>query len=239
MVDQRRLKEVRKRLLVRRRWAYLRYLNLRDAFLRTEGVLSMLAVGCGQGYAELALALEFPDVHVHLTDIAPHYDRAKQLADLWKIENATFGIRDILRPEPGRYDLVASIEVLEHIENDRWAAAEMRAAAKAYVFALVPFADKKTNTDDELRRKHREAHEHCRVGYDEGDLRQLFPDVTEMRGCYWTKGGLLWRQRLEGLSDQEIMVSQDELEQAAISGERHQIPQRRSQACGIWVLARV
>lgn len=239
MADERRLKEVRKRLLVRRRWAYLRYLHLREAFLKTEGALSVLAIGCGHGYAELALALEFPDVHFHLTDIVPNYERAMQLVDLWKLRNVTFGTRDILQPGPGRYDLVASVEGLERSEHDRWAAAEMRAAANAYAFALVPFADKASNGGAETEFTPVDGTTIHRLGYDVDELRKLFPGVVEMKGCFWTRSGLPWRQRLESLSDQQIIASQDELERSAIADQRPEVPRRRSQACGIWVLARV
>jgi hypothetical protein len=50
-----------------------------------------------------------------------------------------------LTREPARYDLVTSVEALEHIDEDAVAAAEMLTAAAKYVFALVPFADKAAN----------------------------------------------------------------------------------------------
>lgn len=238
MVSERRLKEVRKRLLLRRRWAYLRYLNLREAFLKTQGVVSVLAVGCGHGLAELALALEFPDTHFHLTDIVATYGKSKQLVDAWKVGNVTFGIRDILEPAQDQYDLVTSIEVLDQIENDRLAAAEMRASANNYVFALVPFIDKGANGNEGAKLRLQSENGSYRAGYDEQDLRELFPGVVDMQGCFWTSRGLEWRRRLESLSDQEIMESQDELEQVAAADLMSYVPKRRSQACGIWVLAR-
>ncbi len=238
MASARRLAEVQKRLLIVRRWAYLRYLYMREAFLLTEGVGSVLAVGCGRGYAELALALEFPDVRFHLTDIAPHFQRSMDLVDAWQVPNVSFALLDIMHPSPDRFDFVTSVEVLELIEDDQHAAAMMRQAARKYVFALVPFADKKTNADPALREKHWRAHEHHRVGYDEEDLRHLFPNMIWVQGCYWTDGGALWRREIEALTDPQIIASQAALQQAALRDHRPEVPLRRSQACGIWTLAR-
>lgn len=191
----------------------------------------------------MALALEFPEIRFHLTDIesetTPNYQNARGLAERWGLENVTFGVRDILEPEPDRYDLVTSVEVLEHIEDDARAVESMRAAANKYVFVLVSFADQKTNADENLSRKALRSHEHCRVGYEADRLQSLLPDVVAMRGCYWRERGGKLRERLKGLQDEEISASLTELGAEARNDIVEAVPSVYPEAQGIWALSRV
>lgn len=234
---------MKRKLLLKRRWAYLRYLHMRQALLLAKDVESVLVVGSGHGFAEVALALEFPYIRFHLTDVesetTPNYHRAEGLVEQWDLGNVTFGVSDILTPQPERYDLVASVEVLEHIENDTLASAEMRAAAAKYVFALVPFADDVTNRDEKMRARVWESHEHYRVGYDEKDLRKLFPNVVALRGCYWKENGGAHRKRLYDMSNEEIKARMLELQEEAQHDLIDATPVTYPEAQGIWVLARV
>lgn len=202
-----------------------------------------MAVGCGRGYAEVALALEFPGVHFHLTDIkgerTPNYSGARSLVAAWGLGNVTFGIRNILAPERDRYDLIASVEVLEHIQNDALAAAEMRAAANKYVFALVPFADRAANGNEVLRTRVYEKHGHYRVGYDEEGLRRMFPGVITVRGCYWQEYGGTHRERLDAMSDEDIQARLPELRAEAQADIVDLVPTTYPEAQGIWMLSEV
>lgn len=238
-----RLNEVIQRLMLVRRWSYLRYLHMREGLIHARGVESVLAVGCGRGYAELALALEFPDIRFHLTDIegerTPNYQVARSLAERWDLGNVTFGVRDIMLPEREKHDLVASVEVLEHIENDALAAARMREAAAKYVFALVPFADEVANADEALRERVYESHEHYRVGYNEETLRRLFTGIVAMRGCYWKEKGGAFRQRLHSMTDEEIKANILGLQAKAQDDIVEVVPTRYPDAQGIWMLNEV
>lgn len=238
-----RIEFMERQLILKRRWSYLRYIHAREALLRAEGVESVLVIGSGHGYAEITLALEFPGIHFHLTDVVtettPNYHNARKFAEEWDLGNVTFGLRNILSPEPGRYDMVSSVEVLEHIENDSLAAAEMRAAANKYVFALIPFADKATNADQAHRRRLFNSHGHYVVGYDEEDLRKLFPDVVVMRGCYWKEHGGAHRKRLYEMSNKEVRAGMAELQAEAHRDMVDTVPRVYPEAQGIWVLARV
>lgn len=63
-----RLKAVHTALLEGRTWRYLRYLHARCALSAAQDVSSVLVVGAGHGLAELALAVEHPEVNFVLTD---------------------------------------------------------------------------------------------------------------------------------------------------------------------------
>lgn len=168
--------KTRTTLLVEKRWRYLRYLHLRSA------------IGVGKGLAELALAVEFPHIQFRLTDIesaTTPWSFAQRAVPEWKLPNVRFDILDITQPPRFEADLVASTEVLEHIEDADQAARHMLAAASRYVFALAPFAEARFNDNANRCRRVFESHGHFVCGYDEAALARLFPDPVEVRGCYW------------------------------------------------------
>jgi cyclopropane fatty-acyl-phospholipid synthase-like methyltransferase len=238
------LTKAQMQLLLHRRWAYLRYLHLREGVVeanRDQSIETVLAVGCGRGVAETALAIEFPHLHFHLTDVAsdrtPNYQMAQRMVTEWEIPNVTFGVMDIFEPAERRYDLVTTIEVLEHLEDDDTAAKALEGLANRAVFTLVPFADASANADENRRRRVWENNEHFRVGYDEARLRELFHGVATVRGTYWADAGLGLRRYLQDASVDEIRARTAELVRQAREDVRSAIPTRISQAAGIWSLS--
>jgi hypothetical protein len=233
--------------MVRKRWAYLRYIQIREGLievLKTAAeIKSFLSVGCGSGLTEVALALEFPEIKFHLTDIDTNTKIQQRLgvrmATEWAISNVSFGTYDTLTPSPESYDLVASIEVLEHIEAHKIAAINMRAASRKYVFALVPFATPETNMNPKMRESVWRNHQHYRVGYNADSIQEIFPDITILRGCYWDDAGIKLRQQLEHLSEEEIRASFPHLAQLAKTDIRNSIPNADGKCYGMWVLSKV
>ena len=247
VLQKRYLNKVQLQLMVRKRWAYLRYIQIREGLievLKTAGeIKSFLGVGCGSGLTEVALALEFPEIKFHLTDIDTNTKIQQRLGmrmtTEWAIPNVSFGTYDTLSASPESYDLVASIEVLEHIEADKIAAINMRAASRKYVFALVPFATHETNMNPKMRESVWRNHQHYRVGYNADSIQEIFPDITILRGCYWDDAGIKLRQQLEHLSDEEIRASFPHLAQLAKTDIRNSIPNADGKCYGMWVLSKV
>jgi SAM-dependent methyltransferase len=234
------LVEAQRELLRARGWSYLRYLHLREGLRSCEGVRSVLSVGCGDGAAEVALAVENPNIQFTLTDIAPPGKELRRRLAGWGVENVRCGVLDIMAPDEEPHDLVMSVEVLEHIRDDATAAANMRALAREWVFALVPFASEADNRDEDELRRQWEAHEHCRVGYNEDDLRRLFPGAVDIRGCYWRDAGARWRAELSAAPDDALAdpVTALRFLGQAENDLRPGVPGSREQAFGIRVLAR-
>jgi hypothetical protein len=238
-----RLAEVRKRLVFYRSWSYLRYVHLREAFLATEGVSTVLSIGCGRALAELALAIEFPEVRFHATDLESPSDSAArtafELAKTWGIENLTFGRRDILDSSPSeRFDLVTSVELLEQLEDDRSAAANMVRASRGYVFCLVPFADREADADPVRRARAWEKDRQHRLGYAEAELRALFPGPAIVRGCYWRDACGPIPSKRDLPDDDALLARAGGIQSAAGRDVRDRIPVRYPEALGIWILAR-
>lgn len=241
-MSDKRLDTVRLALLQGKTWRYLRYVHAREALLACEDFDSILVVGAGNATAEIGLALEFPHVQFTLTDWqgATHQtERAKKWVAEWNLPNVTFRQLDLLNPPAGLHaDLVYSVEVLEHIQDDERAAAHMRAMARRAVFCLVPFAEEDLNQDPDRRRRALEKHEHHVVGYNVERLVKLLPSPIQIRGTYWNDSGLKLREALQELTPQEIKDRRDEFMVAAQADIRHRIPGTAKEAQGIWWLSR-
>ena len=248
-IIRRQRAKVALQLMIRRRWSYLRYLHLRQGLLQATGVKSFLSIGCGAGLSEVALALEFPDIKFHLTDIEDLNQIQSRLGirmvHEWSIPNVTYGVCDILEPDKqilrGDYDFVASVEVLEHIKNDTLAVSSMIKITRKYVYALVPFATKKMNSDPALRAQVWKNQQHHRVGYDQQEIIELFSglNLLTVQGCYWKQFGLKMRQELEVLSYEQIKVSMKDLIELAHLDLVQQVPSEIETCFGIWLLAEV
>lgn len=167
---RRRLHEIVRYCVGRKEYFLLRLLHLLDAFGRTRGVERVLSIGCGQGLQESFLAYRFPHLRVDALDLHAPEQR-------FDAPNLRFLEGDILeRAEPGDYDLVVSIETLEHIEAYRLAFANMAAKVGpgGYLYLSVPFASKPEQEDEMLRALAWDACRHYTPGFNLDDLGGLF-----------------------------------------------------------------
>ncbi len=237
-----RLADVQLRLLLGKTWRYLRYLHLREALTLATGAESVLVVGAGNALAELAIAIERPELQFIVTDHAgenvPSRRIAEELVRKWGIKNIRFGVYDALQPPTETADVVASVEVLEHIKQDEAAAANMGVAARKYVFCLVPFADRATNANQATAARVWEKCQHFRVGYDADRLSALFPNPVTIRGCYWKDAGFRLRSMLTPLDEETIKSTRDNLASLAATDVRVGIPRVSADAQGIWILSK-
>lgn len=229
-------------LLKRRGWAYLRYLHTRHALGQLKDCESLLFVGTGYGFAEVALAAEYPERRFVLTDYpgATHdFVRARELVERGELQNVEFGRLDITAPDlRTRVDAVLSVEVLEHIEDAALAAENMLAIAGRAVFCLVPFATPQQNASESDRARAWRRHEHYVVGFAKADLRALFGQTTQVRGAYWHDAGMVLRERLAGMSPEEITDQAAELFDLAKADLRDGAPSSKHDAMGIKALVR-
>jgi hypothetical protein len=211
-----RIKNLRTNLLKSRGFRYLRYIHLRDFLSRVRGSVNSVGVcGAGQGLAELALALEFPELEFTLTDVVgdgrPNYWTAMQRCMQWEIGNLRFGVWDALAAPPRRFDAVVSTEVLEHIEQASLAISNLRRAATKALYCLTPFAGQAQNSDSDRRRLAYLQHGHYVCGFDEGFFLSVLGHDTDICGAYWRDFGLDLRGRLNAMSDDEIALRYDDL----------------------------
>ncbi len=233
-------------LLQGKTWRYLRYLHFRQSLLRIANQIETVCIcGSGHGLAEVMIAEEFPHLQIMLTDIHnpaggyPNYHRAMDLAWRRGVRNLEFSIWDVLQPTKRGFDLIASTEMLEHIEDAETAAKNMVAASKRFVYCLVPFADAAANADPDLRKGVWDRHEHFVVGYDAETLTRLFPDPIEVHGTYWQETGVPWRARMEPMTRAEIDAQTDALKAEAKKDLIARTPVRFGECQGIKILSDV
>ena len=233
-------------LLFGKTWRYLRYLHLREYVAKVADDIQTICVcGSGHGMAELLIAIEFPHLTITLTDIVnrekgyPNYYRAMDVAWRQEIDNLRFSIWNVLVPTRRSFDLVASTEMLEHIENDRLAAENMRKAASKYVYCLVPYSDEERNANLAERERVLKSHEHFVCGYDAATLTKLFPGPIAISGAYWNDFGNKWRRAMEAMSKDEIENSLEELKTSASFDLIDRIPQKSGECLGIKIISKV
>ena len=225
-------------LLAEKSWRYLKYLHIREGLLIAREVRSVLSIGCGKAYAELMLAVEFPDLRFHATDRdEARYRVARDLARKWKVTNITFGKYDVLNSPTEAYDLVLAVEVLEYIQDDRKAALHVLKASRKYVFCLAPFVDESLSANHDRKERMAARLRRCRAGYSPGDLKELFPEIAVVRGCYWSDAGQEFKSKLGSLSSHAIEKEAVNLWVEARRDVRDAYPEDLRDCQGMWVLA--
>jgi SAM-dependent methyltransferase len=156
-----------------KRYYFLRLAHLMDAVGRIpEPITDVLSFGAGMGHEEAFLAGRFPSTRVVATD------RVLTTPDS-PIPNLRFEPLDLLAPPgPERFDLVLSIECLEHIEDYRRAFRHQAARVRPgkYLYISVPFASREQQRDADLQRTARELCEHVTPGLTVEDLEELFAE---------------------------------------------------------------
>ena len=244
-VDLRSL--ILRNLLHRKTWNYLRYLHAEKALHSLlvrypNSVSSVLVIGCGTGLAETLLSIEYPEIKFTLTDYegATHkVDEARSIQQRFEIENIDWAELNLLAQDQvdKKYDLVYSIEVLEHIENDALAAQAMHALSQRFIFCLVPFSEETRNQNQSLRSDAWDKHEHYLCGYNLNRLVALFPNIINVRGCYWRQHGCQFRKKITGLTPEFIGGNVSSLVEEASFDLVDQIPIKTADALGIWIIA--
>lgn len=99
--------------------------------------VSMLDVGCGEGYSLKQLKDKYPELDIEATDVE------QEIIEIARRENPDINFKvesayAIDKPD-GSYDLVTALEVLEHLEYPDKAIAEAKRLTKRYCIFSVPF----------------------------------------------------------------------------------------------------
>ncbi len=231
------------RILKRRKWAVHRHVHLCAAFeecARNGGLASFISIGCGSGLTELYLANRHPEVQFTLTDFdESRLAVVRKAAAAGSLKNVQLDRLDLLNPgDAGHYDMVASIEVLEHIYDDKTAATNYRSLSSHYVYTLVPYCTEEDLTDAKEVRRAWVRLCHYRPGYTERTLTDLFGQPSRwMRPCYLPPGAQDLRTYLGTLSDEEIVDQRDQLLARAADDLNHAFPAGSPQ--GIEILTEV
>jgi SAM-dependent methyltransferase len=159
--------------IMRKDLGFLRLAHLADAFGRIGEIEEVLSIGCGEGLQEAFLAGRMLGLRIDAVD------HRLTTGSRFSLNNLHFAQRDILGwPDEGDYDLVFSVEVLEHIEDWRGAFRNMAAkvAPGKYFYISVPFASRREQEDPALKQHEWEVNEHYLPGFSFQDLESLFAE---------------------------------------------------------------
>lgn len=158
----------------------------------------ILDAGCGRGDYVFYLARRYPDAHVVGVDVdEPLIQRNRQMAAKLGITNVEFGVADLVTVRfPAPFDLVVSVDVLEHIVEQERALANIRSQLTPtgrVVFHIPTLREKPVPFSRHLKGFHEWAeHEHIaedrtadqfvevmrRAGYDVLTVRRTFGRYT-------------------------------------------------------------
>ena len=158
-----------------KRYFLLRLIHLADAIGRVgdhECIERVLSIGAGSAYQEAFLAGRIDQMKVHATDTEP-------CPIAYPMPNLTNGYLDLLAgPGEPEYDLVFSIECLEHIKDYRTAFRNKVSRVKPgkFLYVSVPFATREEQRDEELRLNAWEHAQHFTPGFSFEDLEELFEE---------------------------------------------------------------
>lgn len=92
----------------------------------------LLDAGCGDGAPSFYLARRLPDLEIHAVDFSEeNVANCRRIQETLGLRNVRFEAADLSRPLPvGGFDAAMMSDVLEHIDDDRAALANIRAALK-------------------------------------------------------------------------------------------------------------
>lgn len=222
-----------------RRYFFARLVHLADAVGRIpEPVSRAIAIGSGAGYQEAFLAGRFPGTDVLATDVE------RQLLD-FPMPNLRFDTLDLLAPpREERFDLVFSIETLEHVPDPRTAFRNKAALVRpgGHLYISVPFASREEQKDERLRRLAWEAAEHYTPGFDYADLEELFAEngleVVHAANMFHTDLIFPLRELVERLSPAELESGAGEIARLYLRDVRDVRATSIRQAEGIRFLGR-
>jgi len=141
--------------------------------LLQNSALQVLDAGCGDGTYAFRLARRYPTSTFHGLDLmAKRLERAQERLAAEPTPNLTLALGDITRPlGTARYDLVYSIDVFEHIPDDRAALAAIAETLKpsGRLFLHTPLSPQRHWLQRfDLEHCHRD--DHVREGYTVADL---------------------------------------------------------------------
>jgi SAM-dependent methyltransferase len=217
-----------------------RLAHLCDAIAQTPSPASIISVGSGTGLHEAFLARLFPSASVMGLDLGQP-DVGVTAPNL-TFRSGDFLDASFLRSvQPAEF--VFSIECLEHIENDSAVAASMAALVRpgGLLYVEVPFA-----TDDDLKNAALVQHElenfgHVRPGYSSSRLRHLCESnglrVLSVAGAFWFPMQPLVWMASERFGSDSLAPFWSEFYELAMRDVRDKLPESRSQATAIRVLA--
>jgi 2-polyprenyl-3-methyl-5-hydroxy-6-metoxy-1,4-benzoquinol methylase len=183
-----------------RNWYVRRALREVMAVRRNDDRVRVLDAGTGFGQYAYWIARHFPNAEVVAVDVKELYlNRTRAfIASQGLSERVTFGVDDLTDlKQPGPFDVILSVDVMEHIEDDRAVFANFRRVLADGGVVIVNTPSDQGGSDVGSSDGESFIGEHVRDGYSVDELAEKLSaaglDVFETSYTYGRWGSLAWR----------------------------------------------
>lgn len=173
---------------------------IHSVFKGREGSIRMLDAGTGFGQFAYWTAKRYPKVRIHAVDIKPTYlERAKAFALQAGMDTRiTFSVDDLTRLQAsGPYDLVLSVDVMEHIEEDERAFGHFFRVLRSGGHVIINTPSDQGGSDVSSEGESGFIGEHVRDGYGVEEITRKLTSVgfviDDISYGYGVFGSLAWK----------------------------------------------
>lgn len=177
---------------------------LRDAVPRDGSPIRMLDAGTGFGQYAWHVLRRYPHVRVHAVDVKAEYldNLGRFVATTGRADRLTLAVEDLTRLESeGPFDVILSVDVMEHIEDDRAVFRNFRALAAPGCRVLINTPSDQGGSGVTSEGGASFIGEHVRDGYGADELctklRDAGLEIESVTFTYGPAGSLAWRLLLQ------------------------------------------
>lgn len=173
---------------------------LREVAARTGGTLRVLDAGTGFGQFSYWMARKWPTARIHAVDIKQDYlEWARVLFEHEGLDvRTTFAVDDLTRlAATGPYDLIVSVDVMEHIEEDETVFGHFHRVLRPGGTVIINTPSDQGGSDVGADGDASFIGEHVRDGYGRDELRAKLEragfTVERIDYTYGRWGSLAWK----------------------------------------------
>ena len=177
---------------------------LKDVLKSSSGPVRMLDAGTGFGQFAYWVSKRFPNVRIHAVDIKQEYlDRAKTFFEQAGLDSrATFAIDDLTRLQAnGPYDLILSVDVMEHIEEDVTVFEHFYRVLRPGGYVIINTPSDQGGSDVGSNSEESFIGEHVRDGYGVEEIREKLKRAglvaEQIEYAYGARGSLAWKMSIK------------------------------------------
>ncbi len=155
--------------------------------------------GSGFGQYSYFLAKKFPLAKIHAIDVKEDYiEDCKQFFMQAGISNVRFGVEDLTVPKhTGRFDVILSVDVMEHIQEDVQVFKNFYAALRPNGVVLINTPSNIGGSDADSESDESFIGEHARNGYGADEITEKLRSAgfssVSVQYTYGTFGNIAWR----------------------------------------------
>lgn len=181
---------------------FLREWHVKRALRRifsTHTIKTMFDAGSGFGQYSYYCAKRFRDLRIHAVDVKEEQIRdCREFFEAAGVKNVQFAVEDLTKPlHSDEFDLVLSVDVMEHIADDVTVFRNFHRALKKGGWVLINTPSAFGGSDAKSPDDPGFIEEHARSGYEPEEIRNKLSSagftVEDIRFPYGPWGSIAWR----------------------------------------------